>query len=99
MSKVKEVLPSEKKPSKSSPKDYVYEAEHPDKDGNLVSIRLTKEDLDYRNDKYVSAIMDVSDIPPEYEHMATLRAIRNYINNAIPTMKEEFARYKKRGRI
>ena len=90
-----------KAPVKSAPKkEYVYEAKQPDKNGELQWIRLTKEELDYRNDKVVSAILNLSDeYPPAYRKMASLRAIRHYIDNSIPTVKEEYERFKKRGLI
>jgi len=97
---VKRKRKNKKKEQSSNAVPYIYEHQHPDKDGNLAWVRLTKKDLSYHNDPFVSNIMGMGDGMPEaYRKMATLRAVVNYIAAAQPSIKEEFERFKKRGFI
>lgn len=86
---------------KAKKPEYEYEGEaHLPGEKNPRKIKLTKEDLDPKNDPVLAplfAIMDGS--MGEYNRMPVIRDLQHALKSKKKDLTEQFIRYKKIGRI
>lgn len=99
----KEEEEPKKKKTKKEKVEYAYEGEaHHPGEKEPCKICLTEDDLDPTKDPTLAPLIQfMSEAGPdnEYNRMPVLRELQGFLRANHNRLKEEFIRYKKRGRI